>query len=472
MSNTQILSNRTKNLNALKSDQVWDVVVLGSGSAALGIALDAAARGFSTVLLEERDFNTGPSFSGRTLLEPPIKDILQPSRFSEVRRDFQERRLLEGNAPAAVSRVKVVYPVYTRFLREALYALKTVWRFLGDNSSPRWMDAADVLRALPGVRPRGLQGGVEISALKINPFRLGAALLQTAQAQGAVPLNHMTVTGAVRGAAGEISALEAEDQITHERFTVKCRMIFNATEERTDEVRSRLSAHAAPITRIVSETRISVADDLMEGGKSAVFLDKTEGSKSVFCTVPGDGMVRIGVERSEDEEGAGEEALLEKAQHFMLFAPTAAQIRARSLCRRALFKPLGVAKTKKSGMLFEFRNVISVVSSDWLSYRRTAEEALAEAAEQGLVYKRPCPTAFMSLRGGREAQLADEIVRGVLRGGAAPEKLDAFVRSCAEKECAAAAEDVVRGRLGLFELDEAKAEALVRELQSHELFDK
>jgi glycerol-3-phosphate dehydrogenase len=123
-------------------------------------------------------------------------------------------------------------------------------------------------------------------------------------------------------------------------------------------------------------------------------------------------------------------------------------------------------------MLFEFRNVISVVSSDWLSYRRTAEEALAEAAEQGLVYKRPCPTAFMSLRGGREAQLADEIVRGVLRGGAAPEKLDAFVRSCAEKECAATAEDVVRGRLGLFELDEAKAEALVRELQSHELFDK
>jgi glycerol-3-phosphate dehydrogenase len=334
------------------------------------------------------------------------------------------------------------------------------------------MDATDILRSLPGVRPQGLQGGVEITALKIDPFRLGAALLATAQAQGAVLLNHMTVKGVQRGESGGITALETEDLVSHETFRVKCRMIFNATEERTDEVRTRLCPHAAPVTRIVKETRISVADDLMEGASSAIFLDRTEGSKSVFCTVPCGGMVRIGVEREDTEAGTGEEALLQKARRFMLFAPTAAQIRARSLCRRALFKPLGVAKTKKTGLLFEFRNVITVVGCDWISYRRVAEEALSEAAEQGLVYKRPCPTAFMSLRGGKEASLAGEIVTEVMRGAADPEKLDAFVRYCVQKEYAVSPEDIVRGRLGLFELDEAKAAALVGELQSHELFGK
>ena len=39
----------------------WDFLVIGGGATGLGIAIDAAARGYRTLLLERHDFAKGTS---------------------------------------------------------------------------------------------------------------------------------------------------------------------------------------------------------------------------------------------------------------------------------------------------------------------------------------------------------------------------------------------------------------------------
>jgi len=48
--------NRIEQLEKLKQSQVWDIVIIGGGANGLGTAVDAASRGYKTILLEAVDF--------------------------------------------------------------------------------------------------------------------------------------------------------------------------------------------------------------------------------------------------------------------------------------------------------------------------------------------------------------------------------------------------------------------------------
>ena len=45
--------NRAKNLEQIRQTQEWDIAIVGGGASGLGIAVDAANRGFKTVLFEK-----------------------------------------------------------------------------------------------------------------------------------------------------------------------------------------------------------------------------------------------------------------------------------------------------------------------------------------------------------------------------------------------------------------------------------
>ena len=53
--------NRHEQLQRLRTQTQWDVAVIGGGATGLGVALDAAARGFRVVLIEATDFAKGTS---------------------------------------------------------------------------------------------------------------------------------------------------------------------------------------------------------------------------------------------------------------------------------------------------------------------------------------------------------------------------------------------------------------------------
>ncbi len=48
-------------LAALHAEECWDIVIIGGGATGLGTAVDAAPRGYRTLLVEQGDFAQAPS---------------------------------------------------------------------------------------------------------------------------------------------------------------------------------------------------------------------------------------------------------------------------------------------------------------------------------------------------------------------------------------------------------------------------
>ena len=63
-------TNRAELLARLAEGTTYDVAIIGGGATGLGLALDAASRGFSVVLIEAADFAKGTSSRSTKLVRP------------------------------------------------------------------------------------------------------------------------------------------------------------------------------------------------------------------------------------------------------------------------------------------------------------------------------------------------------------------------------------------------------------------
>src|SRR5678815_4370166 len=91
---------------------LWDVLVIGGGATGLGIALDAAARGYKTLLVEQADFAKGTSSRSTKLVHGGVRYLAQ-GNFHLVREASIERGLLCRNAPHLVKNQTFIIPVYS-----------------------------------------------------------------------------------------------------------------------------------------------------------------------------------------------------------------------------------------------------------------------------------------------------------------------------------------------------------------------
>nr|WP_198923848.1 FAD-dependent oxidoreductase [Rappaport israeli] len=89
--------NRADNLQTLRNTQNWDVIVIGGGASGLGAAVDAASRGFSTLLLEAHDFAKATSSRSTKLAHGGVRYLAQ-GHIDLVIEALHERGLLAKNA--------------------------------------------------------------------------------------------------------------------------------------------------------------------------------------------------------------------------------------------------------------------------------------------------------------------------------------------------------------------------------------
>src|ERR1700693_2272668 len=89
----------------------WDVCIIGGGATGLGAAVDAASRGFKTILLEQHDFAKGTSSRSTKLVHGGVR-YLQQGNIKLVLEALRERGLLLRNAPHLVKNQKFVVPNY------------------------------------------------------------------------------------------------------------------------------------------------------------------------------------------------------------------------------------------------------------------------------------------------------------------------------------------------------------------------
>src|SRR5205823_5526131 len=89
----------------------WDIIVVGGGATGLGTALDAASRGYQTLLLEQADFAKGTSSRSTKLVHGGVRYLAQGD-LSLVREALHERGLLLKNAAHLVKNESFIIPNY------------------------------------------------------------------------------------------------------------------------------------------------------------------------------------------------------------------------------------------------------------------------------------------------------------------------------------------------------------------------
>jgi glycerol-3-phosphate dehydrogenase len=222
---------RDNNINLLKTNgDVWDFIIIGGGATGLGVAVDAASRGFKTVLLEQSDFAKATSSRSTKLVHGGVR-YLQKGDVALVREALRERGRLQRNAPHLVKDQRFIIANYLWWEKPFYTIGLTMYDWLSGKlglgrSLP--MSKSKVMKAIPQIIQKGLRGGVLYHDGQFDDSRLAVNLMQTAIEQGATVVNYAKVTGLMKDGE-KVSGVIVHDEIGNETFDLKGKCIINAT---------------------------------------------------------------------------------------------------------------------------------------------------------------------------------------------------------------------------------------------------
>jgi glycerol-3-phosphate dehydrogenase len=400
----------------LAAPREWDLAVIGGGAVGLGVALDAAARGFAVVLLEAGDFACGTSSRATKLAHGGVRYLAQGD-LALVREALHERGALLANAPHVAAPLPFVMPAY-RWWEKGYYGagLKAYDLLAGSQAlgATEWLDARRAQSLLPGVRTQGpagaLQGGVRYWDGQFDDARLALLLARTAAERGALLLNHARVTALARE-RGQLRGLVVQDTETGVTHRVTARCVVNATGVWVDGIAALDHDEAGPGTPAAPRVAPSqgvhlVVDRAFLPGHSAqvhaLLVPKTADGRVLFA-VPWLGKTVLGTTDTpradapaEPEARADEVAfILREAGRYLARSPQPADVRSVWVGLRPLVKPAAGAVgdtrsiSREHTVWVSRSGLVSVTGGKWTTYRAMAEDVLARCVAAGLLPRRP-----------------------------------------------------------------------------------
>lgn len=399
--------DRATMLARLRTGGPWDLAVVGGGATGLGVALDAAARGFSVVCVESHDFAEGTSSRATKLVHGGVRYLAQGD-VALVREALRERAAILANAPHVAQRVPFVMPGY-HWWERGFYGvgLKAYDALAGARGLGRteWLSTREVRALLPGARAEGLWGGVRYWDGQFDDARLALALARTAAARGAVVLNRCAAVELLRE-GGRVGGLVVEDGESGERLRVAARCVVNAAGVWVDTLRALDHAPGeAPPPPIVAPSQgvHLVVDRRFLPGPSALLVPKTADGRVLFA-VPWLGKVVLGTTDTPRPDTAREPApfadevrfILGEAARYLSTAPRREDVRSVWVGLRPLVKPDSAADGGDTKAISREHTVqvgrsglVSVTGGKWTTYRAMAEDVLDRCMAQGLLPRRP-----------------------------------------------------------------------------------
>ena len=174
--------NRSEQLQALETDTIWDIIVIGGGATGLGTALDAATRGYKTLVLEGHDFAKGTSSRSTKLVHGGVR-YLEQGNIKLVREALRERGYLLKNAPHLTSVQTFIVPVFSWWEKMfygiglKFYDLLSGKLSLGDTQI---LSKKETVDHLPSINAEKLAGGILYYDGQFNDSGLAIELAATA----------------------------------------------------------------------------------------------------------------------------------------------------------------------------------------------------------------------------------------------------------------------------------------------------
>ena len=466
--------DRAQLLAQLRESREWDVVVIGGGATGLGIAVDAAARGFRTALVEARDFASGTSSRSTKLIHGGVRYLAQ-GNLKLVREALYERALLLANASALVRPLKFVVPCYRPLEREVLRIGLGVYDALAGRQGigdTHWLSREETIVQLPGVKRDGLRGGVAYWDAQFDDARVAIALMRTAVRLGAVAINYVEADE-IKKDGDRLGAIVARDVRTAERFELRGKAVFNATGVWADELRRRADGSVAALTATSRGSHIVLPGSFLPGSVG-MMIPRTADGRVLFA-IPWQEHLMVGTTdvaadgASWDPKASDAEVefILETARSYLQSPPAKSDVLATFAGLRPLFFPSAANEAKATkkisrehAIVVEHQNLITVLGGKWTTYRKMALDAVDQAVTMGLLPEQACTTAALRLEVDDQIEAACRTAQRAALAQRDDREVEAFVQLAARHEQACTAEDVIARRLRIGFVDRAAAARL------------
>lgn len=410
--------NREASLQELAAPQTWDFIIIGGGATGLGVAVDAATRGYKTLLLEQNDFAKGTSSRSTKLIHGGVRYLAQ-GNVSLVLEALRERGLLLRNAPHLVRNLSFIVPSYDwwegPFYGIGMKVYDVLAGKLGFGPS-RMLSREETLAHIPTLEPEGLRGGVIYHDGQFDDARLAINLAQTASEYGGIVLNYVQVTALLK-ARDLVCGVAARDVETGKEYEVRARCVINATGVYADAIRRMDEPASAPIIAPSSGVHL-VLDKSFLPGDSAIMVPHTDDGRVLFV-VPWHERALVGTTDTPIEATPLEprplpeeiEFLLRHAQRYLTKDPHARDVKSVFSGLRPLVKTGEEQSTatlsRDHTILISKSGLLTITGGKWTTYRRMAEEAVHHAVMLAGLDERPCRTQDLRLHGWLETDAAD-----------------------------------------------------------------
>ena len=395
----------------------WDIVVIGGGATGVGVAVDAANRGFAVLLLERMDFGTATSSRSTKLVHGGVR-YLEQGNISLVMEALKERGLLRQNAPHLVHDLGFVVPNYS-WWEAPFYGIgMKVYDLLagkyGFNKS-RLLSREETLERLPTIQTNGLRGGVIYYDGQFDDTRLLIHLAATAADQGAVLLNYAPAVEVTKGADGFADGVVAVDSESGQRMKIQAHVVVNAAGIFADEVRRLAEPEVQEMIAPSQGIHLVFKREFLRGN-TAIMVPHTSDGRVLFA-IPWHEHTVVGTTDTPIQEPSYNPVPFEEEVQFIL--DTAAQYLSRPPQRsdvlsvyvgiRPLVKANG-ASSKTSSLSrdhtihIDHSGLLTIVGGKWTTYRHMAEDCVDHAITLGELADVPSKTHDLKIHGYQQEE--------------------------------------------------------------------
>ena len=426
---------RTEVVNQLSADS-YDVVIIGGGITGAGIALDAAARGMKTALIEMQDFASGTSSRSTKLVHGGLR-YLKQFEIKEVAELGKERAIVYENGPHVTTPEWMLLPFHkggTFGPMTTALGLK-VYDFLAGvkrGERRKMLNLEQTIQKAPLIKREGLQGSGHYVEYRTDDARLTIEVAKAAAEKGATLLNYAKAEGFVYNDEQKISGVEVRDTITNEMMTIQATKVINAAGPWVDDVKE-IDGHSNGKNLILSKGIHLVFDQSVFPLHQAIYFDTPD--KRMIFAVPRDGKAYVGTTDTFFEGDPKEMQITEEDRSYILDAihymfPDVSVTEKDVESSWAGVRPLihedgkNPSEISRKDEIWESeRGLITIAGGKLTGYRKMAETVVDKLStqltqEKGVQFKR-CTTKKLPISGGDvggSAQYARYFRQAVSRG--------------------------------------------------------
>ncbi len=401
---------RDEMTDRLGSDD-FEVLVIGGGATGLGIAIDAASRGYRTALLEAYDFSKGTSSRSTKLIHGGVR-YLEQMNFSLVMEALRERGILYKNAPHLVSDLSFVVPRY-HWWEGPFYGIgmKLYDTLAGRlNLAPsELLDKDATIEMIPNVEQKELLGGIKYHDGQFDDSRMALTMALTAAEEGAAIANYVEVKGLIKE-GGAVAGVEALDKESGKSLKIKSKVVVNATGIFADAI-CRMDRPKAPLLIEPAQGIHLVFDGSFQPSNTAIMVPHTDDGRVLFA-IPWHNRLLVGTtdtaleEVSIEPKALDEEVdfILRNAGRYLAREPGREDVKSVFAGIRPLVHPPGKGLASKeisrSHEVFTSKSgLVTIVGGKWTTYRKMAEDTMEHVILVGDLESRRCETEALRLYG-------------------------------------------------------------------------